>query len=199
MFEVSTLDFSKLAPRESEVYTEVYRHLFAYCKPMTAGYRPLPEKFFLSCRKQDVGEGLLSQLEAEGYRVGPGSRFEFGKGFHCSASDIQWISADETKVWGGILYGEVGGQWGFFTLRKSGEKWSVTSWRVTLLAQPGKGADRGVTAGGAGLAGVLVAGRDGTGRRAAVRQEAQPVRAVRQRQELARAHGQGRRRLPVES
>jgi len=134
VFEVSTLDFSKLAPREREVYTQIYRHLFAYCKAMAAGYPPIPEKFFLSCQQQDVGEGLLSQLEAEGYQVGPGSRFEFGKGFHCSASEIEWVSEDEAKVWGGVLYGRLGGQWGFFTLKKSGGKWGVSSWRVTMVA-----------------------------------------------------------------
>jgi hypothetical protein len=93
-----------------------------------------PERFFLSCGKQDVGPDLLSRFEAGGRVVAPGSHYRHGRGIHCSIERIQWTSKTEAKVWGGYQYGPLGGEWGYFSLKKDHGKWAVISWKPEWFA-----------------------------------------------------------------
>jgi hypothetical protein len=128
---VTSLSFTSLPSRDREIYITVYHAMFVHWKGRRLGF---PERFFLSCGKQDVGPDLLSQFQSEGYQVAPGSRYRHGRGIHCYVEKIEWTSETEAKVWGGYLFGSLGGEWGYFTLTKDHGKWSVISWKPEIFA-----------------------------------------------------------------
>jgi hypothetical protein len=126
-----TLSFATLPPPERDVYLTIYREMFAHWQGQRTAF---PKRFFLSCQKQDVGPDLLTQLQREGYQVAAGSRYRHGRGIQCSAARIAWTSATEARVWGGYLYGPLGGEWGYFRLRKDNENWTVVSWKPEVFS-----------------------------------------------------------------
>jgi hypothetical protein len=93
-----------------------------------------PEQFFLTLQEQDVGSSLLEQFQAEGHPVAPGSNYRHGRGIRCSVGEIEWSSPTKVKVFGGYLFGPLGGEWGDFVLRKKNGDWHVISWKPTLFA-----------------------------------------------------------------
>lgn len=123
--------FTSLPTQEQAIYRTIYYSMFAHWRGHNFDF---PERFFLSCRSQDVGPDLLLTLQKEGHPVSPGSSYRHGKGIHCSVERIEWISENEVKVSGGYSFGPLGGEWGYFTLKKSSSGWEVVSWLPTLMA-----------------------------------------------------------------
>jgi hypothetical protein len=116
---------------KQEVSLAVWHYMFAHWK----GHRfDFPTKFFLAAEEHDVPSKLLAQFQNEGFEVAPASHYAHGKGIHCSIEKVEWISSTEAKVWGGYLFGELGGEWGYFTLRKDNGVWVVISWEPTLFS-----------------------------------------------------------------
>ena len=119
------------ANSDEDVYLAIWHHMFAHWK----GHKhDFPEKFFLSVKEHDAPAELLQKFHDEGFDVAPGSQYAHGKGIHCSVEKVEPNSATEVKVWGGYLFGDLGGEWGYFTLRKVRGKWTVLSWEPKMFS-----------------------------------------------------------------
>jgi hypothetical protein len=117
--------------QDREIYVTVYHSMFAHWKGHQFDF---PERFFLSSGDQEVSPELLSEFRSEGYQVAAGFEYRHGLGIECSVGKIEWVSKTEAKVWGGYLFGPLGGEWGYFTLKKDHDKWTITSWKPELFA-----------------------------------------------------------------
>jgi hypothetical protein len=116
---------------EQQVYLALYRHMFAHWQQNKFS---IPTHFYLTLRGFDAPDDLLARLKAEHYVVAPGYRYRHGAGILCSPQAVQRKARSKAIVYGGYLFGDVGGEWGPFLLEKRHGSWQVISWKPDMLA-----------------------------------------------------------------
>lgn len=90
--------------------------------------------FYLSIDASEMLPKLLKRFEEEGFPVLPGSQYEHGLGIRCSVERIEVVSERRARVYGGYLFGDLGGEWGYYELERVDGRWRVLSWSPEVFA-----------------------------------------------------------------
>jgi hypothetical protein len=123
--------FATFSSEQQAIYDAVFHHMFAYCRERKFDGR---ERFFLKLDGHDAPADLLQHYQQQGYDVLAGSHYRHGRGTECSVGKIERSSNSRARVYGGYLFGPVGGEWGNFQLKKEKGKWKVISWNPEMFA-----------------------------------------------------------------
>jgi hypothetical protein len=123
--------FCAFPSEQQQIYQALFDHMFAHWRNNPFH---LPERFFLRIGGYDSPDDLLARFTAQGYTVAPGYRYKHDHGIRCSADAIRFDSPTRATVYGGYLFGPLGGEWGPFVLLKRKDKWTVVSWKPDLFA-----------------------------------------------------------------
>lgn len=123
--------FDAFPSEQRQVYDALFHYMFAHWERNPF---KVPERFFLTVGGFDAPDDLLARFTEQGYVVAPGYLYRHGRGILCSAEEIRFASPTRATVYGGYLFGEVGGEWGPFVLAKRQGKWIVTSWKPDLFS-----------------------------------------------------------------
>lgn len=118
---------------DQEIYLAVLERMFSRWE----SYGPrlgLPVRYYIELQGSDAPPDLLAALRSHGYSVFPGSDYRHGSGVRLSLDEIQRQGRLDATVYGGYLFGSVGGEWGPFVLALKDGKWEVTSWVVDLAS-----------------------------------------------------------------
>jgi hypothetical protein len=120
------LPFAKYSQDDREIYQKVFEHMFAR---WTGGESDIHERFFLVLNDADAPADLLARYRQKSFDVHPGSAYRQGNGIKCSAGAIEHPSSTQARVFGGYLFGDVGGAWGTFELIQEWGIWRVQEWK----------------------------------------------------------------------
>ena len=123
--------FSAFPSEQRQVYEALFQHMFAHWQRNSF---KIPERFFLTVGGFDAPNDLLAQFTEQGYSVALGYLYRHRRGILCSAQDMRFTSPTRVTVYGGYLFGELGGEWGPFVLTKRQGKWTVTSWKPDMFS-----------------------------------------------------------------
>lgn len=123
--------FSAFPAEQQQIYGALFHHMFAHWQHNAF---KIPERFFLAVGGFDAPDDLLARFTAQGYAVAPGYRYRHDHGILCSAEAIRFNSPTRVTVYGGYLFGPLGGEWGPFILVKRQGRWSVLSWKPDMFS-----------------------------------------------------------------
>lgn len=125
---VGKKEVSRLA--DSDIRVATFYYMFDHWS-----HRSRPgHNFYLSIDKPEVLPILLKRFEKEGFPVLPGSQYEHGLGIRCSVERVEVVSGKKARVYGGYLFGDLGGEWGYYELERVGGRWRVLSWSPEVFA-----------------------------------------------------------------
>lgn len=124
--------FRGMTQEDQEIYLAVLDRMFLRWQ----SYGPklqLPLVHYIAIENKDAPDDLLAKLRKSGRDVFPGSQYRHGSGVQLSMEAIE-RNEGQVRVYGGYLFGKLGGEWGPFILTFENGHWTVLSWKPELFS-----------------------------------------------------------------
>lgn len=125
--------FSSYSMEDQAIYMAVLDAMFTRWQHY-GPWLTLKVRYFITLNNQDAPTDLLEALKHSGYEVYPGSLYKHGKGVNLSLETPKHTSISSASVYGGYLFGNLGGEWGPFILKCQKGNWNVVSWEPDMFS-----------------------------------------------------------------
>lgn len=126
--------FLDVPQEDHAIYLAVLDRMFARWESDGPKLRA-PARYYIKVQNGDAPPDLLAALRAKGREVFPASAYEHGRGVELSLGEVERKGNAKASVYGGYLFGPLGGEWGPFILSRQQGEWIVVSWEPTWFAQ----------------------------------------------------------------